>query len=70
VAGLAAGFPPRLPAQAPGAAHAGRVSRGRQGGVVRVFADEGAELREPALEIAVEALLVCQLLFDALEAAL
>jgi hypothetical protein len=37
---------------------------------MRVFADSGTELSEPPLELAVEALLVCELLLDALEPAL
>jgi len=37
---------------------------------VRVLADEGAEFRQPPLERVVQALLVCELLVDALEAAL
>src|SRR5215213_5841776 len=37
---------------------------------MRVLANEGAEFRQPPLERAVKTLLVCELLLDALEAAL
>jgi hypothetical protein len=37
---------------------------------VGVLADEGAEFGEPPLELAVEALFMCELPLDALEAAL
>lgn len=66
VARFPAGFPPGVPAL--GAALAGQVGGGQEAGVMRVFTDQGAELRQPVLERVVKALLTGEPLVKALDA--